>query len=270
MLAAQRRDRCPLISFRFSNFQHTKTAVGDVYSMSNSNQSPHHSSQPKNMVNHYPDALTPTERTDEHFIERHATFLKQAKETTIRLLFLGDSITRRWVDVLNLWEHYFAHYQPANFGVGGDVVESLLWRVQNGEIDNIQPRVVVLLIGTNNVPTNSGSEIADSIRQIVATIQMKLPQTKILLMAIFPRGPQVQSNSDATNPYFMDVVHTANKLLSSLDNQDSIRFLDIGPLFFGADGEIDTSLMPDRLHLIEPGYKIWAESMKDILKDMMS
>ena len=238
--------------------------------MSLSNQSDQHSFQSKTTTTQYKNALTPTERLDEHFIERHATFLQQAKDTSIRLLFLGDSITRRWVDVPRLWNHYFAHYQPANFGVGGDAVENLLWRVQNGEIDNIQPQVIVLLIGTNNALTHSGSEIADSICQIVATIQMKLPKTKILLMAIFPRGPQVRGDSDAANPYCMDVVNTANKLLSSLDNQESVRFLDIGSSFLGADGEINTSLMPDRLHLIEPGYEIWAELMEDILKNMMS
>jgi platelet-activating factor acetylhydrolase IB subunit beta/gamma len=222
-------------------------------------------SQPGIADNPFAEALPPEERTDEHFVERHTLFLKLIKETTIRLLFLGDSITRRWVDNLHLWDQYFGHYQPANFGVGGDAAQNLLWRVQNGEVDHIQPDVIVLLIGTNNVPTHSGTEIAATIRLIVATIQMKLPKTKILLMAIVPRGPQDRSKADQSNPYYMEVVNTANKLLLSLDNQDSVYFLDIGSSFLGPDGEIDTSLLPDQLHLIEPGYRIWADSLKGIL-----
>ena len=222
---------------------------------------------PGNVEN--PGALLPEERTDEHFIERHATFLRQRKEKTVQLLFLGDSITRRWVDHLHLWNYYFGHYQPANFGVGGDAAQNLLWRVQNGELDYIQPKVVALLIGTNNVPTHSGSEIAATICAIVTSIRMRLPRSKIILMAIFPRGPQKQSKPDESNPYYMDVINAANEILSGLHDQESIHFMDLGSSFLGPDGEIDIALLPDQLHLIEPGYKIWGESLKDILEKMM-
>lgn len=214
-------------------------------------------------------SLPPQERTDEHFIERHAYFLKLIQETKIRLLFLGDSITRRWVDNLHLWDQYFGLYQPANFGVGGDVVESLLWRIQNGEIDNIQPEAIILLIGTNNIPTHSASSISTTIRQIVATIQEKQPNTKIILMAIFPRGPQERSKANQNNPYYMDIINAVNRDLASLDNQDSIQFFDIGSDFLRSDGEIDTSLMPDQLHIIEPGYQIWGETLVDFLEWLM-
>jgi lysophospholipase L1-like esterase len=225
------------------------------------------SSQPDNP---FAEALAPEARDDEHFIERHTLFLKLIRETTIRLLFLGDSITRRWMENLPLWEKFFGQYQPANFGVGGDMAQNLLWRIQNGEIDHIQPEVIVLLIGTNNVPIHSSAKIAMKIRLIVATIQVKLPKTKIILMAIFPRGPQDRSKADENNPYYMDVVNSANVLLSSLDQQDSVHFLDIGASFLGPDGEIDTSLLPDQLHLIEPGYKIWGTALKGSLEKMMA
>jgi lysophospholipase L1-like esterase len=217
----------------------------------------------------YVDASAPIERTDEHFIERHATFLKRIKEGPIGLLFLGDSITRRWVDVPGLWNHYFAQYQAANFGVGGDVTQSLLWRVQHGEIDDIDPRVIVLLIGTNNVPTHTGADIAAAVRKAVDIIRAKLPASKILLLAILPRGPQRQDRADANNPYYMDIIHTANDELAKLDNGDSIRFLDMGFRFIGPDGNIETAFMPDQLHLIEPGYKVWGEAMKELLEEMM-
>jgi len=227
---------------------------------------PLQSSQPDNL---FADALSPEFRNDEHFIERHAYFLKLIQETTIRLLFLGDSITRRWVENLPVWEKFFARYQPANFGVGGDMAQNLLWRIQNGELEDVQPEVIVLLIGTNNIPTHSASEIAATIRLIVATMREKLPKTKIVLMAIFPRGPQDRSKANVNNPYYMEKVNAVNRNLASLDDRDSICFLDIGAAFLRLDGEIDTSLLPDQLHLIEPGYQIWGEALKAVLEKLM-
>jgi lysophospholipase L1-like esterase len=215
------------------------------------------------------DASTPAERLDEHFVERHATFLSRIQEGPIGLLFLGDSITRRWVDVLHLWNQYFDKYNPANFGVGGDTIQSLLWRIQNGELDDITPQVIVLLIGTNNAPTNTGEEIASAMRKVVDMIGMKLPETKILLLAIFPRGPQTEDGTSPENPYYMDIVNYVNSELEKLDNSDNIRYLNFGHQFIGADGNIDISLMPDQLHIIEPGYKIWGDTMQPLLEEMM-
>jgi platelet-activating factor acetylhydrolase IB subunit beta/gamma len=219
--------------------------------------------------NPFAEALAPEYRDDEHFIERHANFLKLIQETPIRLLFLGDSITRRWVENLEYWNGFFTPYQNANFGVGGDMAQNLLWRIQNGELDNIQPEVIVLLIGTNNIPTHSAAEITATLHLIVATIQEKLPKTKIVLMAIFPRGPQERNKADESNPYFMDKVNAVNQNLMSLDDRDSIYFLDIGASFLGPDGEIDTALLPDRLHLIEPGYQVWGEALKGIITELI-
>ena len=221
-------------------------------------------------MNEAVDASLPTWRDDEHFIERHDTFLKWIMERPIDLLFLGDSITRRWVDVRPLWEHYFAIYQPANFGVGGDAVQNLLWQIQNGQLDGFEPRVIVLLIGANNVPTNTGEEIASAINKVIDIIQKKLPDTQIILLAIFPRGPQTPDKGNKENPYYMDIVNIANAELAKLGNEDNIHFLDFGSQFIGPDGEIDTDLMPDQLHIIEPGFKIWGEAMKDLLAELMN
>ena len=146
------------------------------------------------------DASLPTFRDDEHFIERHDTFLKWIEEEPIGLLFLGDSITRRWVDNLDLWNQYFAQYDPINFGVGGDALQNVLWRIQNGQIDNMSPKVLVLLIGTNNVPTNTGAEIAAAMGKVIGIIRSKLPDTAILLHLIFPRGPQKPELANEENP----------------------------------------------------------------------
>jgi beta-glucosidase len=212
----------------------------------------------------------PAARDDEHFIERHAIILKQINEVTIDLVFLGDSITRRWFDNSEIWNQAFGRWQPANFGVGGDAVQNVLWRIQHGELDGIKPRVLVLLIGTNNAPTNTGSEIAEGVRKVVEIIRAKLPETKILLLAIFPRGPQNPADAHADNPYYMDIIRTANAELARLDDGVHVRFLDFGSRFLTADGHIDTSLMPDQLHIITPGYQIWADAIQPLLEEMMS
>jgi GDSL-like Lipase/Acylhydrolase family len=93
----------------------------------------------------------PAARSDEHFTERHQTFLRLVHEQPIDVLFLGDSITRRWTDSPGEWKRWFGSFRAANFGVGADCVENLLWRTQNGELEGISPRVIVVLIGTNNI-----------------------------------------------------------------------------------------------------------------------
>lgn len=230
--------------------------------MLQSDQSQTNVSQPMVAASVHVNASVPTERTDDHFVERHATILKRIAAGPVGLVFLGDSITRRWLDNPDLWERYFAQYHPANLGVGGDGTQHVLWRIQHGELDHMQPRVIVLLIGTNNAPTNTGPEIAAAIRQIITIIRAKLPDAKILLLAIFPRGPQRPEYADAQNPYYMDVIHSANRELVACDDGKTIRFLDIGSLFLNAAGEIETAVMPDLLHLIAPGYVMWAEASK--------
>ena len=215
------------------------------------------------------DASLPTFRDDEHFIERHETFLKWIKEEPIGLLFLGDSITRRWVDNLDLWNQYFAQYDPINFGVGGDALQNVLWRIQNGQLDNISPKVLVLLIGTNNVPTNSGAEIAAAMRKVITVIRSKLPDTIILLHTIFPRGPQRPEIATEENPYYMDIVNTANKEIVEFADGDIVRLVDIGDRFLDEAGNIDTTLMPDQLHLVAPGYVIWGDVLQELLAEII-
>lgn len=226
-------------------------------------------SNPMDLPGKFPNAILPVAREDEHFIERHTTFLRQIKENPIDILFLGDSITRRWSEVPHLWTNYFGSFHPANFGVGGDRVENLRWRIENGEIEGIQPKVVVLLIGTNNVFDNTSEEISDSIHQIVATLLARLPETRIILNAIFPRGPQVRENPDCGTPWCMDVINATNKLLAYPANHEAMYFLDMGTSLLKPDGEIDANLMPDKTHLIEPGYRIWGDALSGILKEVI-
>ena len=125
------------------------------------------------------------------FIASHEKFVSIAKEGKAQLVFLGDSITAGWggKDNQPIWNKAFGAYTPANFGIGGDRTQHVLWRIQNGELDGgIKPKALVLMIGTNNVGGDSPEGIAKGVTVIVETIRAKQPQAKILLLAVFPRG----------------------------------------------------------------------------------
>ena len=117
----------------------------------------------------------------------HEKFLSQAKKGDIDLLFLGDSITQGWNNN-EVWRRHFGPRKAANFGIGGDRTEHVLWRIQNGELEGIAPKVTVLMIGTNNSGANTPEEIAQGITAIVDELRKRLPNTKILLLGVFPRG----------------------------------------------------------------------------------
>jgi beta-glucosidase len=216
------------------------------------------------------DAASAEARTDDHFLERHRAFLGLTRERPIDLLFLGDSITRRWAEVPDLWQRHFGGLRAANFGVGGDATQNVIWRIENGELDGISPKVVVLLIGTNNLATNTAVEISAAIGVIVRTILGKLPSTKVLLLAILPRGPQRRSRDDGDrSAFYQDRIDAINRSLRRLDDGDRVRFLDFGSKLIGSDGELMASHVPDGLHLVGPGYEAWAEAMGPLLAGML-
>ena len=203
------------------------------------------------------------------WVKRHEGFVKIAQTGGINLLFLGDSITDNWrTRGSNVWNTYYGGRQAANFGIGGDRAEHVLWRIDHGELDGIHPQVVVLMIGTNNTgknkdgtPRNSNPEIIAGVRAVVGRIREKLPASKILLLAIFPRGT-------LDNPQRAQVA-LINTVIAKLADGDKVRFLDIGPQFLEADGTLPKSLMPDLLHPNAAGYKIWADAMEPTLAAML-
>lgn len=205
------------------------------------------------------------------FFELHESFLKRAKAGPIGVLFLGDSITEGWTKAPHIWEHYFGRYQPANFGIGGDRTQHVIWRIENGELDGISPKVLVLMLGTNNTGDNTAEEIAAADRKIVRMIRQHLPETKILLLAVFPRGPR--NNRDGTpEPWEkrMAIIHAVNADLAKLDSGKEIRFLDINAHFMANDGvTIPNIIMPDQLHPNAAGYQLWAEAIQPTLAEMM-
>lgn len=210
-----------------------------------------------------PDINDSIQRFDEHHIERHDYFLKFKQQNKIELLFIGDSITRRWQEEPQnlLWDFYFSKYNPANFGVGMDMIQNLKWRLLNGELDDIQPKVAVLLIGTNNLPSYRVNEVCQGIEGLVDIVQQKLPSTRIILMGLLPRDPD-----DACNDY-ISIVNEINAELFNMSKAPNLIFLDIGKEYIIENNRVDRSLMPDGLHLIEPGYKIWGDKISPIIKD---
>lgn len=201
------------------------------------------------------------------FIASHEKFVNIAKEGKAQLVFLGDSITAGWAgNGKEVWAKAFAGYTPANFGIGGDRTQHVLWRIQNGELEApLKPKAVVLMIGTNNVGSDSAEGIAKGVTAIVETIRAKQPQAKILLLAVFPRGDKPTGKLGAAN----DKLKQVNAIISKLDDGKNVVFLDIGSKFPQPEGALTKEIMPDFLHLSPAGYQIWADAIGPKLAELM-
>jgi len=204
------------------------------------------------------------------WMKRHEEFLREAKKGDIDLLFLGDSITDFWRNRgSNVWNEFYAPRHAANFGISGDRTQNLLWRIDHGELDGIHPKVVVLMIGTNNTGKehdgktrrNSTPEVIAGIQAVVRDVRAKLPDSRILLLAMFPRGT-------LNNPQRAQVA-LVNTVIAKLGDEPNVTFLDIGSKFLESDGTLPRSVMPDQLHPNERGFRIWAEAMEPTLAEML-
>ena len=208
---------------------------------------------------------------NENFLALHEEFLARAKSGPIGLLFLGDSITHQWQTAPHIWDHYFGKYQPANFGIGGDQTQHVIWRIAEGELDAISPKVVVLLIGTNNCGPYSAEEISAGIQKIISLIHEKIPATKVLALGTFPRGPRINADGNPDNwESHMEKIRAVNADLAALDNGDTIRHLDLTKNFTNEDGTIPKIIMPDQVHLTPAGYQLWADAMHPLLTEMLT
>lgn len=219
---------------------------------------------PAQMLSSSPACVPATRDNPTNWMSRHDKFVAQAKRGGIDILFMGDSITDNWRSKgSNVWNEYYAPRHAANFGIGGDRTQHVLWRIKSGELDGIHPKVAVLMIGTNNSKSDSADDIARAIGMIIDGIHAKIPETKILLLAIFPR------NRLTDTPEMLETIHTVNEKIAGYDNGTTVRFLDIGPKFLGPDGKVHSDVMADFLHPTEKGYKIWAVAMNPTLDGMM-
>jgi lysophospholipase L1-like esterase len=213
-------------------------------------------------------AIEPAPR-DEKWVARHEGFVAEAKKGGIDLLFLGDSITDGWrTRGKEVWEREYAPLKAANFGIGGDRTQHVLWRLRNGEAEGYHPKLVVLMIGTNNTgverdgtPRNTTPEIIEGVTGVVHELRGKFPAAKILLLAIFPRGEK-DSMQRAQ-------VAEVNKGIAKLHDGNHIHYLDIGAKFLEADGTLPKEIMPDLLHPNEKGYGIWADAIREPVKRLL-
>src|SRR2546428_11301842 len=135
-------------------------------------------------------AVTPAPR-DANWMKRHESFNERVKKGNVDLLLIGDSITQGWEGSgKNVWAKFYSPRNAVNLGIGGDRTQHVLWRLDHGNVDGISPKAAVLMIGTNNSngKDNTAEQIADGIKAIVAMLREKTPKTKVLILAIFPRG----------------------------------------------------------------------------------
>ena len=206
-------------------------------------------------------ATIPAPREDR--MQLHRDYSAQAKKGGLDLLFLGDSITECWAyEGPQLWAERYAPRKAANFGIGSDRTEHVLWRVQNGTLDGCAPKVVVLLIGTNNVKRDTAPQIAEGVAAIVTEVRARLPKAKILLLGLFPRA-------ETPDDWRRVKISEVNTHLARLDDGKTVFFLDLGPKFLRPDGTLGAEVMFDFLHLTTEGYRIWSDAMEPSLTELL-
>ncbi|MBS1854586.1 MAG: hypothetical protein JST11_04415 [Acidobacteria bacterium] len=224
---------------------------------------------------HTPPADRAVARTDRNSQLAHEELLAKAKKGGIDVYFVGDSIARRWgatdyPEMLANWKRNFFGWNAADFGWGGDTTQNILWRLENGELDGVNPKVIVLLAGTNNVGARGAmgtdearaADITRGIQAILSAMQEKAPGATIILMGIFPRND---------NMAYMPVIDRINANLAALADGKRIRFLNINGRLAGADGKLFDGMMNarDKLHPAVKGYQVWADALKPVLTELL-
>lgn len=218
-------------------------------------------------------AILPVERTDANSRIAHEQLLKKARTGGIDVYFAGDSITRRWGatdpqyrELLKNWTTNFFGWNAANFGWGGDGIENILWRLENGELDGVHPKVIVLMAGINNVGTKPGGSekaayIAAGIKAIMDACQRKAPAATIIVTAIFPRND---------NMAVMPLINEANRNIAKLADGKKVRFLDINSRLADEQGKFFEGMVnADQLHPSVKTYQVWADALKPILTEIL-
>ena len=223
------------------------------------------------------NAVIPVPKLENDFYDwykRHETVKKYIKEHPADLVFIGDSITHMFGGTPQsekpfgheVWKKYYSHRNAVNMGFGWDRTQNVLWRLNNGEFDNITPKVAVLLIGTNNLTgtknarTNTPQEIFEGIQKVCMTIHEKSPKTKIIALSVLPRSPQ----------RFVEPIRQINAKLQELEKEDYITILNLTEQFAEADGLPKKSLMRDSVHPGIEGYKIWAAKLEPVLSKLLN
>jgi len=212
------------------------------------------------------------QRTDANSQTAHLQLLEKARQGGVDIYFEGDSITRRWgatdyPEMLANWKQNFFGWNAADFGWGADRIENIQWRLENGELDGVQPKVIVLLAGTNNVNGDAATKgdeatvaaVTRGIKGLLDTMRAKAPNAMIILMAIFPRNDHMQ---------LMPIINKINGNISKFADGRKVRFLDINNKLAHGDVLID-GMMNDKLHPSVKGYQVWADALKPIFTELL-
>jgi lysophospholipase L1-like esterase len=211
-------------------------------------------------------ATEPVPRNDpmwqDQFVKNSAAAKAGGKE--YQLIFIGDSITELMKTAHPEMNAAFGPYHPQEFGISGDSTEHVLWRLQHGELDSLQPKVAVLLIGTNNLNDNSDEEIFEGIKLIVKDLRVRMPKTKIVVMALLPRGAMPD------NIYRKRVAGVNELLGHGIADAEMVSYLDVGSVFLGPNGVMRMDLMPDQLHPSTAGYVAMYAAMKPEIDRLMA
>ena len=214
----------------------------------------------------------PAPRTDQNSMLAHEQLLEKAKRGRIDVYFEGDSIVRRWgaldyPELLANWRENFFGWNAANFGWGADRTQNILWRLEHGELDAVNPKVIVLLAGTNNIGNQPRDEhavaaIARGIKAIVDICRRKAPGATIILTAVFPRNDNMAA---------MPAIDRLNDTLASFADGTRIRFLNVNDRLADSQGRLFDGVMNerDKLHPTLKGYQIWADALKPVLRELL-
>ena len=198
-------------------------------------------------------------------MKRHEKFNARVAEGNVEFLMIGDSITQGWEGAgREVWAKHYEKRNAVNLGIGGDRTQHVLWRLENGNIKGISPKLAVIMIGTNNAGSNSAREIAEGVKAIVKKLRTELPKMQVLVLAIFPRGANDDDKRRKNNM-------AANKLIAKLAENKMVHFLDINAAFLTKDEKrtLSRDIMPDLLHPKQKGYAIWAKAMEPEIAELM-
>jgi lysophospholipase L1-like esterase len=212
-------------------------------------------------------------RADANSLLAHQQLVQKAKQGGIDVYFVGDSITRRWgatdpqyQPLLENWRTNFFGWNAANFGWGADRIENMLWRLESGELDGVNPKVIVVLAGINNVGTDPGSpekaeDITEGLRQVLAVCQAKAPEATVIMTAIFPRDD---------NPAVIPTIYQINRNIARMADGKKVRCLDINDHLADKEGRLFPGMMnADQLHPTLKAYQVWADALKPLLTDLL-
>ncbi len=216
----------------------------------------------------------PAPRTDTDSLAAHEQLVSKAHQGRIDIYFEGDSITRRWgaldrPDLLTNWKQNFNGWNAADFGWGADTIQNILWRLENGELDGVNPKVIVMLAGTNNVgdsvpPEGDDAKVADittGLQAVVGVMRAKAPQATILVTAILPRND---------NPAVMPTIEKINRNLAQFADGKTVRYLNINEKLAGRDGKLFDGMMDaDKIHPTLQAYQIWADALKPVFTELL-